>query len=268
MNLVRIETPDDPRIAAYRDIRERDLAGRDGLFIAEGKVVLNVLFGARRFRARSALILENRLAGMEDTLAMADPAMPVHVASRQVMDAIAGFPVHRGILALGERRDGESPSGILPPPGAASRIVALAGIANHDNMGAIFRNAAAFGADAVLLDDECCDPLYRKAIRVSVGAALKVPFARAGTASAMADTVLAAGYRLLALSPSGSTSLRDIAPRERTAILLGTEGEGLPSDLMARLETVRIPMRRDFDSLNVATAGAIALGHVFRDEES
>lgn len=259
MTPIRIEAPDDPRIAAYRDIRERDLAGREGLFIAEGKVVLNVLFAAGRFRARSALILENRLPGMAGTLALADPAMPVYVASRTVMDEIAGFPVHRGILALGERRDDDRPDTILARAGDPALVVALAGIANHDNMGAIFRNAAAFGADAVLLDRECCDPLYRKAIRVSVGAALKVPFARAGSATEMTADLQAAGYRVLALSPSGSTRLQDVAPGGRMAILLGTEGEGLPPALMAGLETVRIPMRDDFDSLNVATAGAIAL---------
>ncbi|MAW88684.1 MAG: RNA methyltransferase [Phyllobacteriaceae bacterium] len=261
MTPIRIDTPDDPRIAAYRDIRERDLAGREGLFIAEGKVVLNVLFSARRFRARSALILENRLPGMSETLALADPAMPVYVTDRSVMDAIAGFPVHRGILALGERRDSDAPGEILARSGDPSLVVALAGIANHDNMGAIFRNAAAFGAAGVLLDRECCDPLYRKAIRVSVGAALKVPFARAGTAAEMTTDLQSAGYRVLALSPSGSNRLQDLTADDRIALLLGTEGEGLPPALMAGLETVRIPMRQDFDSLNVATAGAIALSH-------
>ncbi len=266
MTPIRITTPDDPRIAAYRDIRERDLAGREGLFIAEGKVVLNVLFAARRFRARSALILENRLPGMAATLALADPAMPVYVAPRAVMDAIAGFPVHRGILALGERRDADRPAHILPPPDDRSLVLALAGISNHDNMGAIFRNAAAFGADSVLADRECCDPLYRKAIRVSVGAALKVPFARAGTAGEMVGLLQGAGYRVLALSPSGITRLQEVKTGQRTALLLGTEGEGLPTGLMAGLETVRIPIRSDFDSLNVATAGAIALNHFYSPE--
>lgn len=261
MTPIRIDTPDDPRIASYRDIRERDLAGREGLFIAEGKVVLNVLFAARRFRARSALILENRLPGMAATLAYADRDMPVYVASRAVMDAIAGFPVHRGILALGERRDADLPLPLLPAQPKPSVVIALAGIANHDNMGAIFRNAAAFGADAVLLDHECCDPLYRKAIRVSVGAALKVPFARAGSAHDMTRILQDAGYRVLALSPSGATRLHEVDAQGRIALVLGTEGEGLPPELMAGLETVRIPMRSDFDSLNVATAGAIALAH-------
>ncbi len=261
---IRIDDPADPRIAAYRDIRERDLAGRDGLFIAEGKVVLTVLFSARRFKARSALILESRLPGMADTLALADPSMPVFVASAAVMDAVAGFPVHRGILALGERRPPETIASALPDTGQPSLVVALAGLANHDNMGAIFRNAAAFGADAVVMDETSCDPLYRKAIRVSVGAALKVPFVRQGSAEAMVEALVTRGYRVLALSPSGSMELGEAPRSARTALLLGTEGEGLPQPLMERLDTVRIGMREDFDSLNVATAGAIALHHFRR----
>ncbi|MCB1382570.1 MAG: RNA methyltransferase [Notoacmeibacter sp.] len=259
--VIRIDDPADPRIAPYRDIRERDLAGRDGLFIAEGKVVLNVLFAARRFAARSALILENRLDGMAGTLALADPAMPVYVAAGEVLDAIAGFHLHRGILALGERRAPEDIGTVLPPAGEPSLVVALAGIANHDNMGAIFRNAAAFGADAVVMDSASCDPLYRKAIRVSVGAALKVPFIRSGTADAMVEALQEAGYAVIALSPSGATLLEGLARPHRTALLLGTEGEGLPAPLMQRLDTARIEICNDFDSLNVATAGAIALHH-------
>ncbi|GHD12037.1 hypothetical protein GCM10016234_15830 [Tianweitania populi] len=146
-------------------------------------------------------------------------------------------------------------------------MVVLVGIANHDNVGAIFRNAAAFEADAVLLDETCCDPLYRKAIRVSVGAALKVPFARGGSASELADVLAKHDFNAVALSPSGAESLAAVTPTGRTAILLGTEGEGLPPALMQRLRTVRIPMSESFDSLNVATASAIALHRLgrFRD---
>ena len=260
-HIIRIEDPADPRIAPYRDIRERDLAGRDGLFIAEGKVVLNVLFAARRFVARSALILENRLDGMADTLALADPAMPVFVASGAVLDAIAGFHLHRGILALGERREPEHFDAVLAEPGNPSLVVALAGLANHDNMGAIFRNAAAFGADAVVMDDQSCDPLYRKAIRVSVGAVSLKKNVRGGSADDMVSALQASGYTVMALSPAGATRLDEAQRPERVALLLGTEGEGLPARLMERLTNVRIAMRDDFDSLNVATAGAIALHH-------
>ena len=114
------------------------------------------------------------------------------------------------------------------------------------------------------MDETSCDPLYRKAIRVSVGAALKVPFVRQGSAEAMVEALVSQGYQVLALSPSGVAELGEAPRPARTALLLGTEGEGLPKPLMDRLDTVRIGMRDDFDSLNVATAGAIALHHFRR----
>jgi tRNA G18 (ribose-2'-O)-methylase SpoU len=262
MTPIVVNNPDDPRIAAYRNIRERDLVGRQGRFVAEGKVVLDVLFSARRFEAESVLILESRLAGMQSTLAKAHAEMPVYVASREVMDAVAGFPVHRGVLAIGCRRNEESAEDLLSSLPARAVVVALVGIANHDNMGAIFRNSAAFGADAVLCDETCCDPLYRKSIRVSVGAALKVPFADAGPGKQLVEMLAAGGFTQLALSPKGQTDIRDLARRDRIALFLGTEGDGLPGDLMERLETVRIPIAEGFDSLNVATAAAIALHEI------
>src|SRR5690606_21812998 len=171
--LIRIDDREDPRIAAYRDIRERDLVGRSGRFVAEGKVVLNVLFSTARFSAESVLLRENRVPGLAALVARIPPEVPVYVASGAVMDAIAGFPMHRGVLAIGLRGAEEDASTLLARLPERALVVGLAGISDHDNMGAIFRNAAAFGADAVLMDETSCDPLYRKAIRVSVGAALK-----------------------------------------------------------------------------------------------
>lgn len=257
--MIRIKDPDDPAVAPFRDIRERDLRRRDGLFIAEGKVVLNVLFAARRFETVSVLILENRLSGMADTLANLPDGVPVHVASQAVLDAIAGFHLHRGVLALGRVRPAEEPGALLD--GQPPLVLALAGIANHDNMGALFRNAAAFGAGAVLMDETCCDPLYRKAIRVSVGAVLQTPWARCAAAADMAGLLAGRGYDVLALSPQGKSALTEIAPGPLTALLLGTEGEGLPESLLGNLRTVRIAMRGGLDSLNVAAASAIALHH-------
>jgi tRNA G18 (ribose-2'-O)-methylase SpoU len=259
---VAIDDSDDPRVAAYRDIRERDLVGRHGRFVAEGKVVLDALFRARRFEVESALILDSRLAGMAGTLAKASAGLPVFVASRPVIDAIAGFPMHRGVLAVGLRRQGDTPAQMLSKLPARALVLALVGISNHDNMGAIFRNAAAFGADAVLVDETCCDPLYRKAIRVSVGAALKIPFAAGGSAGNMLDTLASAGFAQLALSPRGTADIRDVPRAERVALYLGTEGEGLPQLLMQQLTTVRIPIADGFDSLNVAAAAAVALHEI------
>jgi len=129
-------------------------------------------------------------------------------------------------------------------------------------MGGLFRNAAAFGADAVLLDDSCCDPLYRKAIRVSVGAALTTPFARAGNAEQLCRRLTGAGFSVVALSPQGHADLADFMPAARTAALFGAEGPGLPQTLLGQVESVRIPMARGFDSLNVATASGIVLHHL------
>ena len=261
---IRIDDAGDPRIAGYRAIRERDLVGRDRRFVAEGKVVLNVLFSARRFEAESALILDRRLDGMADTLALARPDMPVYVAAQGVMDAIAGFHIHRGVLALGLRRADEDTDALLAGLPDDALVVALSGISNHDNVGAIFRNAAAFEADAVLLDAACCDPLYRKAIRVSVGAALKVPFAVPGDEAALFAALDRNGFTQIALSPAGADDIAAVERRGRTALWLGAEGEGLAEATMARMRTARIAMSPGFDSLNVATAGAIALHRLWR----
>ncbi len=260
----RIEQADDPRIAGYRNVRDRDLQRDAEAFIAEGKVVLSVLLGNSRFKPRSALILENRLDGLLPLLERAPTDLPVYVASQSVMDAIAGFHIHRGILALADRQIPPSPRTLLNDLGNEALIVVLVGIANHDNLGAIFRNAAAFEADAVLIDETCCDPLYRKAIRVSVGATLKVPFARGGSAAEIAESLAAYEYQPIALSPSGRDDLAKLHPGKKTAILLGTEGEGLPKALLERLRTVRIAMSESFDSLNVAAASAIALHRLGR----
>jgi len=259
MNPVSIADAQDPRVAPYLDIRERDLAGRQGRFVAEGKVVLNVLFSARRFEAESVLVLESRLPGLASTLALAPANMPVYVASGPVMDAIAGFHIHRGVLAIGRKRAPQTPEELLDELPERALVVVLVGIANHDNVGAIFRNAAALGADAVILDATSCDPLYRKAIRVSVGAVLKIPFAVADDADGLVDAMTRRGFDLYGLSPGGKTDLHNVERRRRAALWFGAEGEGLPERLLARLNTVRIAMAGGFDSLNVAAASAIAL---------
>ncbi|MDF3150368.1 RNA methyltransferase [Mesorhizobium sp. XAP10] len=261
MDPIRIDDPQDPRVAAYLDIRERDLAGRQGRFVAEGKVVLDLLLTTGRFAAESALVLENRLAGLDKILSKAPADLPVYVATSAVMDAIAGFHMHRGILAMGRKGAPQPAEALLDGLPPRALVVVLVGIANHDNVGSIFRNAAAFGADAVLLDATCCDPLYRKAIRVSVGAALKIPFASFTDTAGFTTTLARRGFEQFALSPRGKTDIRDAQRSERLALYLGTEGEGLPDDLLASLHDVRITMAEGFDSLNVAAASAIALHH-------
>ncbi len=255
--------PEDPRLEPYREIRERDLVGRRGLFIAEGRVVLEKLAAAGRHPIRSLLVAEARLQSLAPILDLLAPDTPVFAAAQPVMDRVAGFPVHRGILALGERRP-VAPADMLRslPPDAL--VVGLSAIANHDNMGGLFRNAAAFGADAVLLDADCCDPLYRKAIRVSVGAALTLPFARLESGADLADVLAGAGFEVIALSPRGEVELSDLVCGPRAAALFGAEGPGLAADLLARARTVRIGMAGGFDSLNVATTSGLVLYRLSR----
>ncbi|KQO56024.1 MULTISPECIES: RNA methyltransferase [unclassified Methylobacterium] len=257
---IPIDDPSDPRIAAYAAMRERDLIGREGRFIVEGEVTLRVLLsGAARFPAESLLLSHERLAPLSDALAALSASVPVYTASKAVMSAIAGFPIHRGVMAVASC--GAPPPLVLPPSPAPVTMVGLVGLTNHDNVGGLFRNAAAFGATGILLDSATCDPLYRKAIRVSAGAALIVPFARL-EAEAMLHFAQANDLVPLAFSPRGEAVLADLPPSPRTLLLLGTEGPGLSHGLMARAQTVRIPMAPGFDSLNVATAGALALHHL------
>ncbi|MCU0655476.1 MAG: RNA methyltransferase [Polyangiaceae bacterium] len=264
--LFPVDRLDDPRIADYRAIREADLIGRRGLFLAEGEVVLRVLFTRSVFRIRSVFLAEGRVAAMRPLLEGLDEGTPVYVAPQGVMDGVVGFPIHRGLLAAGERGEPQGAEPLLAGLGPGPRrVVALEGVVNHDNVGGIFRNCAAFGADAVLLDATSCDPLYRKAIRVSVGATLVVPFAR--WSGSMAGLLRRHGFSVLALTPAtDAPTLRELgALPDRVALLLGAEGPGLSRESQAEAEhRVRIPMAPGFDSLNVATTSGIALAEVFQ----
>ncbi len=256
MEVIRVQA-DDPRLKPYRALKDRETIA-DGLFIAEGEVVVRHLLATRRFRADSILLDETRFAALEPLLAEMTGLPPVLVTNRAALSEVAGFHMHRGCLAAVERGNPGSADDVLPPEGQPAVIVAAIGVANHDNMGGIFRNAAAFGADAVLIDEESCDPLYRKAIRVSVGAALSVPFARLPAGEIVAR-LKASAIAPVALSPRGAAPLRGYRPAARFALLLGAEGPGLPSGILDACETLRIPMARGWDSLNVAATAGIAL---------
>jgi tRNA G18 (ribose-2'-O)-methylase SpoU len=263
---VRINDPADPRIAGFVSIKERDLTGRHGRFVAEGTVVLRMLAAAHRagrgVDAEAILLLENRVNGVGDILAEFPADIPVYVANASVFDAIAGFNMHRGVLALGRRDQALGMDALIGGLPAKSLVLAACGISNHDNMGSMFRNAAAFGADAVLMEETSCDPMYRKAIRVSVGSVLTVPFAREGSVAALVSKLQEAGFSIWGLSPRGQADLSDIPPSPRTALLVGTEGDGLPQHILSSIRTARIRQRPGLDSLNVATATGIALHQV------
>jgi len=260
--IIPIDDPADPRVAAYVNVRERDLVGREGLFVAEGAVVLRVLLTRSRHEAVSVLLAEKRLSALAPLIATVPDAIPVYAARQAVMDTIAGFHMHRGVLALGRRRPPLTVAALLADARPRAIVLCLFGIANHDNVGGIFRNAAAFGADAVILDGASCDPLYRKAIRVSVGGTLIVPFARLAREDDAVELLRRHGFDPLALTPRGTIRLDTVQRGRRLAVLLGAEGAGLPAEIEARATTMRIPMAADFDSLNVATTSGIVLHHL------
>ncbi|MBB4952642.1 tRNA G18 (ribose-2'-O)-methylase SpoU [Agrobacterium vitis] len=265
--IITIVDADDPRIAAFHSIRERDLTGRQGRFIAEGTVVLRMLLAAHRagrgIEAEALLLLENRLAGLKPLLVDWPDDRPIYVANAATIDAIAGFHLHRGVLAVGSRLTAPDFAGLLAGLPHASLVLVGCGISNHDNIGSMFRNAAGFGADAVVLDQTSCDPLYRKALRVSVGSVLTTPYVRQGDAVSVLSALDAAGFLIAALSPSGTLEIGDIATalqgRKRLALVVGTEGEGLPPEVLQRFLTVRIAQSPALDSLNLGTASGIAL---------
>ena len=265
MPIIPINTPDDPRIAPYVSIREKDLTrGHGGRFIVEGKVTLETFLTRGRFAVESLFLAETRLSPLDDLLSRYVADVPVYVAPQAVMDAAAGFPMHRGVLACGLKGDLPTPSAFLATNTPGSPLLMLSGLSNHDNVGACFRNAAAFGAGAVLMDDQCCDPLYRKSIRVSAGTSLWLPYAFGGSGLEMVAAAKAAGYTVWAMTPqAGAAPLPALDVPDKLAILLGAEGPGLPGELIAAATPVRIPMAGGFDSINVATAGAIALSQAF-----
>jgi tRNA G18 (ribose-2'-O)-methylase SpoU len=255
--IISIEDPADPRIDGYRDVKDRDLTGRDGLFMAEGRVVLERLFESRLCGTVSVLTTARRLEALDVSGLGED--VPVYVVPQAVMDATAGFAIHRGYLALGRYAPAEPLDQVLGRP--RLRLMALSAIANVDNIGGLMRNAAAFGIDAVLLDGDCCDPLYRKAIRVSVGGVFKAPHYRVADLVGALESHDVAAY---ALSPAGTVTLDALRPAERSAFIFGAEGPGLADAIMAACTSVRIDMHGGFDSLNVATTGGIVLYHMCR----
>lgn len=255
-----VDDVEDPEVAPFAGVRERDLVrGNGGVpsFVAEGEVVVRVLARAGRFRVRSLFLEERRVPALADVARALPPETKLLVAKQAVMDQVVGFHIHRGVLALGERGPDLDAATLLRT--GQGPVLGLVGLANHDNMGGIFRNAAAFGVRAVLLDQEACDPLYRKAIRVSVGGALIVPFARVASADAMLALLEREGFDALALTPRGRERLDRLAPGRPRALVLGTEGRGLPDDVIARARGVQIAMAPGLDSLNVAVTSGIAL---------
>jgi tRNA G18 (ribose-2'-O)-methylase SpoU len=232
----------------------------DGFFIAEGPLVVRTLLATTN-RVRSVLVTPPQLEALTDVLGTIEA--PIYVVAPDVMRSTVGFDLHRGAVAAADRYDLPSVAHVLA---GARRVAVLERVNDHENLGALFRNAAALGIDAVLLGDRCADPLYRRSVRVSMGHVLRIPFAPLAPWPDALGQLRAAGFALLALTPKDpAVPLGDLDPTRlaRTAVLLGAEGPGLTDAALAAADLrIRIPMAAGVDSLNIATAAAIAFHHL------
>lgn len=260
---LEVTDPADPRLDDFRDLtradRRPDRPGGRGLVIAEGAVVVRRLI-ASVYPVRALLGVARRFDELEEDLA-AETA-PYYVVSAELMAQVVGFHLNRGVLATAGRVVFPSAAGLLAQ---VDSVAVLEGVGDNENLGGIFRNAAALGIGAVLLAAGCADPLYRRSVRVSMGTVLAVPFAPLAWLDEGMELLRCSGFRTVALSPSGERTLRDTPLPGKTAVLLGAEGPGLtPAALQAADVRVRIPMAAGVDSLNVATAAAIAFAAIDR----
>jgi tRNA G18 (ribose-2'-O)-methylase SpoU len=224
--------------------------------------VVERLLARPRFKACSVLLTRAAWDALSGVLPLSTDAPPVFVVSQRVMNEIAGFNIHRGCLALAERPARETLT--ATHLAGARLVVVLEGVNNPDNIGGIFRSAAAFGVDLVVLGAACSDPFYRKAIRTSMAATLQVPFVEAGRWPGALDLLREAGFTRIALTPSADAAPLEDVDRNiaRVALLIGAEGNGLTADALAHADRrVRIAMAPSIDSLNVTVAASIALHH-------
>lgn len=285
--MIPITALDDPRIADYRDVARPAALHRAGLFVAEGRLVVRRLLALPRLRTRSVLVTPAAFEALADVLeppdsptyehapapapALAPPhdphprttaPVPVYLIDQPMMSRVVGFNIHRGCLALAER----PPATCLAEAHLEQvrRVVVLERVSNPDNVGGVFRSAAAFGVGLVVVGPDCSDPLYRKAIRTSMAATLQLPFVDAGPWPEAIDQLRAHGFRVVALTPTADACPLDQCPPAlpRIALMVGAEGDGLTAAAMAAADIrVRIPMTGSRDSLNVAVATSIALYH-------
>jgi tRNA G18 (ribose-2'-O)-methylase SpoU len=259
-----VEDPDDPRLDDFRDLnsvdRRPDLPSGKGLVIAEGVLVVQRML-ASRFTPHAMLGTDRRLAELADDLAGdGRRGAPYYRASADVMAQVVGFHLNRGVLAVARRVAEPSVAQVVED---ARTVAVLEGVNDHENLGSIFRNAAGLGVDALVFGSGCADPLYRRAVRVSMGHALLVPYAWATDWPADLVALKERGFRLLAMTPHGGArplpEAMAAAHDEPVAVLVGAEGPGLSAATLRLSDArVRIPMSRGTDSLNVATAAALA----------
>jgi tRNA G18 (ribose-2'-O)-methylase SpoU len=280
--LVTLDDPDDPRLAFYRDLN--DPAGRvridadESVFVVEGRLAVERLLSSG-YSVHSLLVDDHQVSSAGELVATTrERGAPVYVGSRALVADTVGFALHRGVVAVARRPPPADPRQMLAHIAASSnrkgapRVIAiLEGLNDHQNVGALFRNAAAFGVSGILLDPTCADPLYRRSIRVSVGHVLHTPFARLAPWPSGLSDVQAAGYLVASMSPrpkdgEAAGSLSELKARRfdtshpvGVALLFGAEGPGLTDEALTASDVVvPIPMANGVDSVNVATAAAVA----------
>lgn len=259
MPVIRVDRLDDPCLTEYRSVSDAELLRRRNRFVAEGRLVVERLL-VTGHHIHSFLLNDASFRALEPLIARVAERVPVYVCDTDEFAAITGFNLHRGCLAMAERPRQLTVSDVVR---GADVLLVLEGVTDADNVGSAFRNAAAFGA-SVVLSEACCDPLYRKAIRTSMGAALRIPYARMNEWPAKLAALKSAGFTIVALTPrDDAVDLSTCArrqPRQKLALLVGSEGSGLSRAAEAIADVcVRIPITDDVDSLNLATATGIAL---------
>ncbi len=263
---IDITDPADRRLDDFRDLvtadRRPDRPGGRGLVIAEGAVVVRRLLQSP-YPIRGLLGVARRYDELADDLST--QAVPYFVVEPELMAEVVGFHLNRGVLATANRAASPLPDELIS---RATALAVLEGVGDHENLGSIFRSAAALGIDGILLGAGCADPLYRRSVRVSMGTVLQIPFAPLpGWPAGGADLLRAHGFRLAALTPrAGAIPLVAAGLSQgRVAVVLGSEGPGLTDEALAAADLqVRIPMSRGIDSLNVGTAAAIAFAALSR----
>lgn len=271
MPTIRIDDISDRRLDAYRNVRDADLIRDRGGFMIEGRYILAALLRGGRYPVRSLFLKEPAHERLTEVIGRLPDDIPVYIAPQNVMDGVVGFHIHRGCLAEGVRTDPPRLDELIALA-EARPIVVMEDLTNHDNVGGIFRAALALKAGGVILTERTADPLYRKAIRVSMGATLQLPWTTAPTITDAIVALRAHGYRTIALTPEPSaTDLRALgddpllAERPPIAVLLGTEGEGLTGRALDDADLrVRIDIDDRADSLNVTTAATVALYELTR----
>jgi tRNA G18 (ribose-2'-O)-methylase SpoU len=253
----------DERLAPYRDLKDsalrRSAELEGGVFVVEGKLALEALL-ASRYPVRSVLVLRRRLRALSQLNLPA--GTPVYVVDEDVMAGVTGFDVHRGLLGIAGRLPDVAPLDLLEHL-VCPLLLVIEGVNDQENLGAIFRNAAAFGVGAVFVDPTCSDPLYRRSVRVSLGHVLTVPFTRLEPWPGSLQLLREAGFALLALTPAPDAERIEAISNElqgsRVALVVGAEGQGLSPEVLAICRRARVPMAAGVDSLNVAATTAVAL---------